>query len=177
MTTPTYTITAAHFGNDEHSAAIMMTEEAGAVAVSEADTPELWAEMLAAVPNPTPFAPDLVTYANAKWRRVLDDGTVSVGGFQSGTDGESRAFVAGAIQLVDLDPNAQILWNGTTPISGAQLRALGAALGGFVQQAFAANGRVLAAFAAGQVTTVEQVEHPETVTIDGQPLPAWPVNS
>lgn len=43
----TYTILSAGYANAQHTAAVIMTEEAAAVAVSELDTPDVWAEMLA----------------------------------------------------------------------------------------------------------------------------------
>jgi hypothetical protein len=43
-----YTIVSAKFANAAHTAALLMTEEAGAVLASERDTPELWAAMHAA---------------------------------------------------------------------------------------------------------------------------------
>lgn len=52
----TYTVLSARFANAEHSAAVMQTEEAGAVLVGEVDTPALWEDMLAQV-EPAAFAP------------------------------------------------------------------------------------------------------------------------
>jgi len=43
----TYTIISARYANPEHTAALLMTEEAASVAISAADTPEEWAAMLA----------------------------------------------------------------------------------------------------------------------------------
>lgn len=42
-----YTILTARLANSEGTAAVLQTEEAGAVLVSVADTPELWEQMLA----------------------------------------------------------------------------------------------------------------------------------
>ena len=42
----TYTITGAKYANAENTAAVLNTQEAGAVLVSARDTPELWAAML-----------------------------------------------------------------------------------------------------------------------------------
>ncbi|WP_414470746.1 hypothetical protein [Microvirga sp. M2] len=42
-----YTISAARYGNSENTAATITTDEAGDIAVSEADTPGLWADFLA----------------------------------------------------------------------------------------------------------------------------------
>jgi hypothetical protein len=43
---PDYTILSAYYANAERTAVIAMTQEAGAVVVSERDRPELWAQML-----------------------------------------------------------------------------------------------------------------------------------
>lgn len=45
----TYTILSAVFANAEHSAAVLQTQEAGAVLASHADTPDLWQQMFGAV--------------------------------------------------------------------------------------------------------------------------------
>lgn len=42
----TYTIISAVFANSEHTAALVMTQEAGEVALSLLDTPDAWAAML-----------------------------------------------------------------------------------------------------------------------------------
>jgi hypothetical protein len=42
-----YTIVSAAFANPEHTSAVIVTEEAGSVAISEVDTPDDWADMLA----------------------------------------------------------------------------------------------------------------------------------
>lgn len=42
----TYTISSAAYANREQTAAILQTQEAGAIVVSEADTPDLWDAML-----------------------------------------------------------------------------------------------------------------------------------
>jgi hypothetical protein len=42
----TYTIVSAVYANKDHTAAVVQTEEAGSVAVSEIDTPDQWAVML-----------------------------------------------------------------------------------------------------------------------------------
>lgn len=41
-----YTIQSAAYANPEHTAAIVQTREAGAVAISQRDAPDLWAAML-----------------------------------------------------------------------------------------------------------------------------------
>lgn len=70
-----YTIQSAQYANEDNTAAIIMTDEAGAVLVSEGDTPELWAEMQAwGTPDafvPAPTAP-AKTYKADIWRRASD---------------------------------------------------------------------------------------------------------
>lgn len=51
----TYTILSAAYANAEQTAAVLQTQEAGAVLASERDTPALWAQMLA-VTQPAPYA-------------------------------------------------------------------------------------------------------------------------
>lgn len=51
----TYTVLSAQYANADQSAAVLQTQEAGAVLASERDTPALWAQMLATV-TPAPFA-------------------------------------------------------------------------------------------------------------------------
>lgn len=43
----TYTIISARYANSEHTAAVLITEEVAAVAISATDTPVEWAAMLA----------------------------------------------------------------------------------------------------------------------------------
>jgi hypothetical protein len=50
------TILSAAFANEEKTAAVAQTAEAGAVLLSVADTPDNWAAMFAAT-TPTPFMP------------------------------------------------------------------------------------------------------------------------
>lgn len=45
----TYTITGAAYANADQTAAVIETAEAGSIAISQADTPALWAAMLARV--------------------------------------------------------------------------------------------------------------------------------
>lgn len=61
----TYTIISAAYANQEHTAAVLQTEEAGAVLISDRDTPDLWQQMLAwaltveggSEPVPTAYTP------------------------------------------------------------------------------------------------------------------------
>ena len=55
-----YSILSAQYANPEHTAAVVMTQEAGAVLLSEADTPSDWAAMLA-WGTPAAFAPPAPT--------------------------------------------------------------------------------------------------------------------
>lgn len=55
-----YTFLSAQYANPNHGNAIAITAESGAVLLSEADTPELWAAMLAAV-DPAAFEAPVAT--------------------------------------------------------------------------------------------------------------------
>lgn len=46
----TYTIHSAAYANAEHTAAVIQTQEAGAVLVSAQDTPQLWGSLSAVQP-------------------------------------------------------------------------------------------------------------------------------
>lgn len=63
----TYTILSAAYANAEHTAAVIQTQEAGAVMASERDTPQLWAS-LAGVQPYAPFVtvPQVVSKFQAK---------------------------------------------------------------------------------------------------------------
>jgi hypothetical protein len=72
----TYTILSAQYANEDHSAAVIQTEEAGGVLVSEADTPDLWAAMMAwGAPssfNPSPGPAD-ITFKSDIFDRCAND--------------------------------------------------------------------------------------------------------
>ena len=67
----TYTVLSASYANEDNTAAVVMTEEAAAVAASMADTPDLWAAMLAwgtpdAYVEPPAPLPSVVSASQAK---------------------------------------------------------------------------------------------------------------
>ena len=63
----TYTILSAAFANAEHTAAVIQTQEAGAVLVSEQDTPALWAQLAQVQPYAPPVTvPQVVSKFQAK---------------------------------------------------------------------------------------------------------------
>lgn len=71
-----YTILSAQYANEDSSSAVIETSEAAAVLVSERDTPDLWADMLAwgepasFAPSPAPAA---ITFKADIWRRATDE--------------------------------------------------------------------------------------------------------
>lgn len=71
----TYTALSAQYANAEHTSAIILTKEAGAVAISERDTPELWEKVLAAL-SPSPYqhpAPPTPTFLAQDMLALLTD--------------------------------------------------------------------------------------------------------
>lgn len=53
-----YTIISAQYANEDNTAAVIQTEEAAAVLISQADTPDLWADMLISVTPSAYVAPE-----------------------------------------------------------------------------------------------------------------------
>ena len=102
--------------------------------------------------------PQLAAYANAKWAKVIAAGTVTAGGFSSRTDESSQGYVSRAIQLSQAAPATAILWNGVTPITAAQLAAVGTAIGVYVQHAFVALGTVQTGIAAGTIISTAMID-------------------
>lgn len=63
----TYTIISAAYANEDHTAAVIQTQEAGAVLVSERDTPALWAQLAQVLPYAPPVTvPQVVSKFQAK---------------------------------------------------------------------------------------------------------------
>lgn len=65
----TYTILSATYANPDSTAAVLKTEEAGDVIASQADTPELWAQMLQGAVQPFPL-PTLAEKQAEMWERI-----------------------------------------------------------------------------------------------------------
>jgi len=65
-----YTVLSASYANADHTAALILTEEAGAVLISHVDTPDLWADLesypVADYDPPVEPFPAVVTAAQAK---------------------------------------------------------------------------------------------------------------
>lgn len=66
-----YTIISASYGDPQNTSIVLQTLEAGAVAVSKVDTPELWGKALAFGPSPyVPPAPGPVVTPTEKLARI-----------------------------------------------------------------------------------------------------------
>ncbi len=123
---------------------------------------------LAVLPIPAtgPSRDDLLNYASLKWQQIIMQGEVSAGAFQASTADVWRAWLTDAIAIATALPSNPVLWNGTRPITLAQLQALGVAVGVFCQAAWAVYGQAKTAIAAGTITA--------NAEIDAMP---WPMNS
>lgn len=66
-----YTIVSAAYANVDHTAAILMTQEAGAVLASEVDTPERWSELLDSGIVVAPYAASVPALDD--YRRAIQD--------------------------------------------------------------------------------------------------------
>jgi len=133
------------------------------------DTQEGWIYQDGAFSAPAAIAPSkaaLKAHVSAKWSFVINDGTVTVGGFTSQTDGVSANLLYGAIVYAQNDPSAVILWDGVTPITKAQLIELGIGVAGYVQATFNVAGDLKAQIDSEAVTTFAQIDSA-----------AWPASS
>jgi len=69
-----YTIVTASFANEDNTAAVIMTAEAGAVLVSETDTPDLWPDVIAFKPAAfVPPAPSPAVDPVEQFKALLND--------------------------------------------------------------------------------------------------------
>lgn len=120
----TYTIQSAAYANPDHTAAVLQTVEAGAVLASEADTPQLWAQMLGDV-EPSAYAPQ-VTVPRVVSRRQARQAMIAAG--------ISFVDVQAAIDRIE-DPTARAMmqseWEDSNQFERdrPQLLALAVALG------------------------------------------------
>ena len=113
-----------------------------------------------------PTQAQLLAYLSTKWNAVIENGTVSAGGFQTSTAERWQGYLSRAVQGAVLNPTYPIQWNGTTSITQAQLNALQAAAQVFVQDAFNTEGIGAEGIGAGTITLESQID-----------ALAWPVNS
>lgn len=68
----TYAILSAQYANADHTAAVLHTQEAGAVLVSQADTPALWVQMLTGAAPSTFVPPDGRPAVLAEYRSLRE---------------------------------------------------------------------------------------------------------
>lgn len=151
------------------------TVPAGAVVCTQeqAENPRGWTlkngQLVAAAAAPA----DLIAYANAKqWALATGGYAVTIGGqsLTFSTDGVSQSLINGLwSRLQAANPPASINWQfstGFVSIAAADFETAAIDIADFVQATFDALKSVLAAIAAGTITTNAQ--------IDGY---AWPHNA
>jgi hypothetical protein len=128
----------------------------------------------------------LVAYAETK-QTAIAQGGFTVNAAASGaaldvsvsTQTAYVGYLSSAVQLAQLMiagtiPTANINWvqsSGTVALTPQQVIAVGVAVAALVQASFTTLGEVIAAIAAGTITTTAQIDTPPS------PIPAWPVNS
>jgi len=108
-----YTILSARYANADHSAAIITTQEAGAVAIGQSDTPALWAQMLqddVVAYVPPDFRPAVIAEFKAE-RELLVNRMVTLA-FAMKEDGQD-AFAAALLwmrkQIIPLDSHPYVV--------------------------------------------------------------------
>ncbi|QGM46743.1 hypothetical protein [Methylocystis heyeri] len=127
-----------------------------------------------APPSPAPTATELAAYARSKQAAIAGGMILVHIGAQSvevSLDPQSLAALNGAAALASGNPGAVFTWVGSvggTQLTSAQILTIYGVAHAFVQNSFTTLGAVLAAIAAGAITTFAQVDNPPT------PLPSWP---
>lgn len=118
---------------------------------------------LSALPQPSDaeqYSAAIIAYAaDARWRR--ETGGIVVAGAAIATDRQSQAMISGAHAFVQANPAAIIRWKspaGFVTLDAATVTAIALAVGAHVQACFAAEADVLAAIAAGTVTTTAEID-------------------
>lgn len=102
--------------------------------------------------------------ADKRWR--VETGGIVVGGIAVPTDDRAKVLLMGAAStMADTDTAPYVSGTQSVTLTGVQFKALYAALTAHVQAAFATQTAVLAAIAAGTVTTTAQID-----------AAAWPPN-
>lgn len=116
-----------------------------------------------------PSPAQLATYAEARQAALMVGGfayDVAPGGeaaeiVRADTDVSGRLNLAGLVTLAQLNPSLTSVWvqaGGGLTLTAAEITALGVAVGTFVVQTYQALAVVLAAIAAGTITTTAQVD-------------------
>lgn len=102
----------------------------------------------------------LAAYAAEK-RYAVETGGLNVGGVSIPTDRDTQAKLTSAFLLAQADPAASFQWKtsaGFVTLTAATVGQIAVAIGQFVQAAYAAEAQVLAAIAAGTITTTAQID-------------------
>jgi hypothetical protein len=121
----------------------------------------------------------LIAYATAQ-QAAIAKGGVSINVAASGpaqmaeadTSVTGRVDLSGLAQLAQLNSAFTTVWvqsSGNLTLNATQIMTLAAGVGTFIEATYATLAAVLAAIAAGTITT--------TADIDAFASPAWPVNS
>ncbi|BBF92351.1 DUF4376 domain-containing protein [Blastochloris tepida] len=108
-----------------------------------------------------PASVDLVAYAeDAKWRK--ETGGIAVAGIQVATDDRSKLMIAGARIKAAADPAWTTQWHigggVLVPLTAPEVIAISDAVLAHVDKCFAIFGSVVAAIAAGTVTTTAEID-------------------
>lgn len=158
------TITGAVWGNDDFTAAVVFTEERGAVAISEVDRPNEWAlfqDWIAAGNSVAPLpAPNLENYTRQRSWEIRTGGT-TVNGVPVKTDSDSIALINGMAMLAQLDPQRVFKFDtgqGVVDLDAATALAFATAIGSWIQATFDTRADALSRIASGEITTTEQVD-------------------
>lgn len=164
-------IVSAKYANLDHTSAIVATADDGACAISQADTPEVWAQLLASDITIEPFDSDpLATARAAKWEQIKADrdaaefGTFIYEGMEFDGDAVAKSRLEGAcLFVVVLQMQGQPFqtdWtlhdNTVVSLTGEQLISAAIARAGHVDAVFA-RGRQLRDLILDPATTLKDL--------------------
>lgn len=158
------TYLAARWANDEQSAAIVTTDDAGDIALSAADTPTEWAALLASgivIQTPQPTTAELIAYAaTARWRK--ETGGITVGGIPIATDDRSKQMIMGVRIAADADAGFTTPWvaadGAIHTVDAATVIAISNAVLAHVAACFATYAAVKAAIDDETITTFAEID-------------------
>lgn len=155
-------IISARFGNADHSAAVIKTDERGSVAISQEDTPELWEAMLASGVMIEAFSPidpkDFLRAVAAEIRYEKETGGITVSGRNIPTDRTSQQKIADVSWRTGKGQTVRFkLPTGFVTLTSAEMGDIDAAVAEHVQLCFDIEGEVVEAINAGTYVTADQV--------------------
>ncbi|WP_066473996.1 DUF4376 domain-containing protein [Bosea sp. WAO] len=132
-------------------------EPNGTITGRENLSPEQDSVLQATIDAHDPVRSGLIDYARER-RWQVEVGGIVVGGVPIATDQESQGKILGAYVAASRNPDWTTLWDSVHPLDAATMLAIGDAVQSHINASFTVRGDVLAAIAAGTITTREEID-------------------